>query len=179
MKFRTSFDCSCSSPECCSGTRLRQLYKRVIDEKSGKPVIVPDRKEDTYQGIQISAKGRQVSELVARALRGDDNAVRPSVDSFVDLTNAPKDAMEAQNMIIRSREAFYSLPLDIRKDYSNNPAEWLSALSDGSFKTYLSSKNKSVADRKRADEFFKKSQSPFTPEQEKHLKSLIGGSSNE
>lgn len=110
MKFRTSFDCSCSSPECCSGTRLRQLYKRVIDEKSGKPVIVPDRKEDTYQGIQISAKGRQVSELVARALRGDDNAVRPSVDSFVDLTNAPKDAMEAQNMIIRSREAFYSLP---------------------------------------------------------------------
>lgn len=179
MKFKTAFDCKCSDPSSSSGSRFRQTYKRQFDEKSGLFKIVSDKKEDVYNSIQIAAEGRKLSDLVARSLRGDESAIGLPVDSFVDLTNAPKDAMEAQNLLIRSQEHFMSLPKDIRSHFSNNCSVWLKSLADGSFKEYITSRSKTMSERKAADKLYQSSKPVFTPEQLNYLKSLNNGGSSD
>lgn len=48
---------------------------------------------------------------------------------FIDIANAP-DAMTAHNLFIQAREAFMSLPANVRRDMDNNPNELIAFVSD-------------------------------------------------
>lgn len=126
---RSAYNYGTSKP-CNSGKRTLNKYRRRIE--AGKATLVDDGVEDIYQSIQLAAKGNLVSDLIRRAGLGDDQALGVDINSYCDLTNAPKSLLEAENRLIDAREQFDRLPLDIKKQFGSL-SNFLSAIDDGSF----------------------------------------------
>lgn len=119
-----------STVACPSGKRTLNKYRRRIE--AGKATLVDDGVEDIYQSIQLAAKGNLVGDLIRRAGLGDDQALGVDINSYSDLTNAPRSLLEAENRLIDAREQFDRLPLDIKKQFGSLSA-FLTAIDDGSF----------------------------------------------
>ena len=86
------------------------------------------------------AKMCEVSTMIARALSGDNTVYRRG--SYADYTNAPETMQDYLNAVNRGRQAYDSLPADVRKVYPSidvflaaldNPAERERLLSLGVF----------------------------------------------
>lgn len=132
MKFRSAYSPSEGKPSP-SGERLRKLYRRELDSQKNSR-LVEDGVEDTYLFIQEAAKGATVAELVSRFNRGDLSAVTPlSEDFLINTVDAPSSFMEAQNLMIRARSVFDSLPKEVRDRYNSNFNTFLSAVDSGAF----------------------------------------------
>lgn len=116
----------------CSGSKEKKVFRRSIDANGVRSLVFTGVK-NTYREIQENLHGSTVSDIVARSLLGDNTDYTADPAAFVDLTTSPKNLMEAQNMLIRSRDLFNSLPVDVRKEYDNNFSSWLSSVNDGSF----------------------------------------------
>lgn len=116
----------------CSGSPEKTVYRRCVDA-AGVRTLQACGTKNTYREIQENVHGVTVQDILARALVGDSTDYSADPSAFVDLTTAPKNLMEAQNQIIRSRDVFNSLPVDVRKSYDNNFSTWLTAVNDGSF----------------------------------------------
>lgn len=168
-KIRSAFNHG-STVCCSSGKRTLDKFRRRIE--AGKATLVPDGVEDIYQGIQLAAQGNLVGDLIKRAGMGDDKALGVDTDSFVDLTNAPKSLLDAENRLIAAREQFDSLPLDIKKQFGSLSA-FLSAVDDGSFvkgiQERAAAEAKAAADAKAIAD----AQPVFSDAQVKYIKEMI------
>lgn len=151
-----------------SGDKFRQKFRRQITP-GGERKLVEDGHENVYEAIQLSAKGCSVQELLARFRNGDTSALGVDNSVYADLTNAPKNLIDAQNLLIKAQTVFSELPVDVRKHYNNNLSEFLSSVDSGEFITSTISAAKAKAEAVAA------SKPLFTPEQEQHIKSMIGG----
>ena len=131
MKFR-SFSNRPAAKPCPAGSSTSRIYKRTFDT-AGNSDIVYTGEEPTYQSIQMAARGTLTKDLISRSLSGDDSAIPTPVESFADITNAPKSLLEAQNHLISAREIYDSLSADVKSRYGNNFGTFLSAVSDGTY----------------------------------------------
>lgn len=78
-----------------------------------KPVLVS--KVDLQAQIEEQAKGTDLKSLIAQVLRtGDESLLNQRNVSFGDATLYPRDAMEAQNVILKGQASLESLPDDLK-----------------------------------------------------------------
>ena len=127
MKFRSLF--SRKSFPCSTGQRYRKKYVKSIE--GGKSSLLENGVEDVYDSIQKAALGITIEDLIRRARNGDTTAIGQPVDSYMDLSNAPRDILEAHEMIKGMKNSFYGLPADVRAKYGNSFDSFLSAVNDG------------------------------------------------
>lgn len=129
MKFRTAYERERKiSP---SGSRYRKNYVKSY-EKDGTPVLQEAGVEDVYDSIQKAGQGLGIEDLIRRARAGDDTAIREPVDSYVDLTHAPKDMLEAHQMLVEAKDKYLQLPAELRGKFGNSFDQFLKASADGS-----------------------------------------------
>lgn len=131
MKFRTAYDRE--RKPCPSGSRLRQTYIRGADGS-----LVEAGVEDVFDSIQKAGDGLALADLIRRAERGDQTAIPTPVDSFVDITGAPKDLLEAHMMVSDAKQKFDAMPANAKSVFNNDFATMLSAIEDGSITSKLS-----------------------------------------
>lgn len=131
MKFRCSYDRA--RTYCPSGSRLRQTYTRGADGS-----LVEAGVEDVFDSIQKAGDGLALADLIRRAERGDQTAIPDPVDSFVDITGAPKDLLEAHMMLSDAKSKYDALPANVKSVFNNDFATMLSAIGDGSVVDKLS-----------------------------------------
>lgn len=131
MKFRGAYDRE--RKICSSGSRYRQTYIRGADGQ-----LVEAGVEDVFDSIQKAGDGLVLADLIRRAERGDETAIPEPVDSFVDLTNAPKDLLEAHMMLSDAQSKYDSLPANVKAVFNNDFSTMLTAISDGSIVSKLS-----------------------------------------
>ena len=174
MKFRTVFNHECDKFfESPTGSRFRCLYERTYDPVSKKKSIKKSGEEDTYRFIQECAKGNLVCDIIQRSIRGDSTAIGTvSEDMFADITQAPKSLLEAEQLLIKARSIYDSLPVDTKRASSNDFSVWLSSVNDGSF---FKDNIKKFEDNKRFKELQRKSEvkSVLTDEQVNKIKEII------
>lgn len=131
MKFRSAYDRERKiSP---SGSRLRQTYTRGADGS-----LIEAGVEDVFDSIQKAGEGLALADLVRRAERGDETAIPAPVDSFVDITGAPKDLLEAHTMLSDARAKYDALPANVKAVFNNDFHTMLTAIGDGSVVEKLS-----------------------------------------
>lgn len=175
MKFRSAFDRGsvlARSFSSSSGLPYRETFERVVDPVSKKKFIKPSGKQPTYEIIQQNAKGNLISDIYARSLRGDSDAIgKVNDEMFADITRAPKSLMEAENMLIKARSIYDSLSIDDRNASGNDFNTWLSSVNDGS---YFKSKIDNVKKSKEVENL-KKNQPKkvFSDEQVNVLKEMF------
>ena len=157
-----------------SGERKRPKLTRGID-KDGNRTLVISGYDDLVEFVNLAAEGVTVADLMKRAERGEDTLHPDAVQSYVDLSNAPKSLLDAEMAVINARNEFEKLPLEVRQAYDNNLSKWLKSIDDGSFvKSTLekAQREKDYADLQKE----KAAKAPvFTKEQEEKLKELIKG----
>lgn len=163
MNFRTAY-CKSEPVYCPSGSRFRPKYCR----KDGELVQVGV--EDVYDSIQKAANGRLVEDLLRRASAGDASAIPPPVDSYVDVSKAPKDLLEAHSMLQGIKSEFSSLSPDIRKKFDNNFDTFLKASLDGSAYDLLAAKAEDSSPAPSAI--------PLSSDELSKIRSIIGGTTD-
>lgn len=136
MKFRSRSDYSHtnSSP---TGSRLRNTYQKVVGS-DGTSRLERVGVEDVYDSIQKAANGNTIEDLLRRAKLGDVSAIKPPVDSFADVSAAPKDLLEAHSQMQTVTSKFNSLPAEVKAKFGNSIDTFISCLNDGSYITRLS-----------------------------------------
>lgn len=132
MKFRTAYDSfdgrSFVSP---SGDGTKAVFKRQFTHDRKHKRAFEVSRTNLYEYIQKASEGVDVKSLVLRYIQGDDGALGRGTPSFVDLTDAPSDLLEAQIRIVKARELFDGLSADDRKTFGNNFNAFLEAASSG------------------------------------------------
>lgn len=126
MTFRTRNDHS-SAAEMPSpaGERLVTKYRRKIGE-DGILHLVEDGTEDIYLAIQAATDPSGIYGIIDAYVRtGDVNVINTQRGVFADVSSSPRSLAELEQLRIDSRERFYSLPLDIRNIFHNNPEEFV------------------------------------------------------
>lgn len=94
-------------------------------EAKGRMVVGKTGETNRYDQIQQAIPETSLTSIIQRLMKGDKSAVGDVVGSFVDATCLPKNLMEAQNLMIFSERYFETLPVDVRKKYSNDIGAFL------------------------------------------------------
>lgn len=114
-----------------SGNRYQIEYLETVDD-DGNWVLKETGKLDTYLYIQSNAEDSTISAILARYTNGDIDALRARVGTYVDLGQAPKSLAHAQQILIDAMSQWEQLPLALRNQWSNNPAQFFASVGDGS-----------------------------------------------
>lgn len=145
-------------------------YVRDKDEK-GVDVLKKGCEHIISDELRAAARGADIQSIYSRARAGDPNAIGELTDDmFGDLANAPRNLLEAHNLLFKGRQIFYGLSLELRQKFNNNPMQFMNAIADGSFfKAYI--KKGSTPSSKTPIE-------SLSADDVKALKSLLGGNNN-
>ena len=165
MKFRTAYSDSIrfNSPV---GDRFRKKYQKASSE-DGKYRLEEVGVEDVYDSIQKAAQGITVDDLIRRYKAGDLDAIPPVEDSYVDLTGAPRDMLEAHTMLSAAKLKYNALPASLREKFGNSFEDFLKASADGSVYSMLQVNSNSTSGA-----------SPLNDEELVKIRNIIGGNSD-
>lgn len=177
MKFRSLLNYGKSKPNS-SGASFRQMYVREIDPISHRRSLVESDKVNLVQLVQLSGKGLTVKDLITRFNSGDISAIPDPVESYGDFTKSPKSLLEAEKILISAKSKFDALPVDIKSKYNNDSSQWLSAVSDGSFVSYLNDQIKTRKQIQDNAKFVADNSPVLSDAQVAAIKKLIGGNND-
>lgn len=114
------------------GTRFINLYQEEIDKK-GKLTLKKTGEHNVYEEIQADAESCKIENILKRVAMGDLNALNQREALYVDATTMPKNLMEAQNIVIKAKDEFYKMPLEVRKEFENSPEMYVSLMGTKEF----------------------------------------------
>lgn len=149
LKFNTWLTNPCATEPNPSGDRYANNYQEEIDEY-GKIGVVVSGKTDVYAMIQSEAESCKIENILKAASLGDTSGLMQREATYVDCTSMPKTLMEAQNLVVKMKQEFYELPLEVRKEFDNSPEMYVSEMGTETFKEKLAPYNKKIADIKAA-----------------------------
>ena len=129
---------------CESGSKYLNKYQEEINEK-GKLVLVKIGETNVDEIIQSHAEEVKIENILHQVAMGDLSALQQREATYVDTTTMPKNLMEAQNLVIRLKDEFYNMPLEVRKEFGNDPEIYVSEMGTETFKEKMSPYNEKIA----------------------------------
>ena len=114
--------------------------KESNDDGVRKITIIEADHVNIYDKIQENTKGTSVYEILDRYINGDVEVLQSHQTVYGDLTQVPKDILEAQNLQDKSIADFSSLPEDLRAQYGNNPERFMNEFDFDKLNDYINSK---------------------------------------
>lgn len=127
------------------GTRYLNTYQEQINKKTGSKELVRVGQTNIYEMIQQDAEQCKIENILHAVAMGDLSALKQREATYCDATTMPKSLMEAQNLAIRMKDEFYKMPLDVRKEFGNDPERYVSLMGTEEFKKIMSPFNDQVA----------------------------------
>lgn len=104
--------------------------------ENGEKVLVANGVINVYERIQSHKDSVSLDKMIERfTLTGDYSHLVNKEGNYLNILNAPKSLMEAQNTILKASSLFDNLPANIKEIYSNNFSVFLNSLqtSDGHY----------------------------------------------
>lgn len=115
---------------------------------------------------------------------GDLSALQKREALYVDATTMPKSLREAQEIIIKAKDEFYKMPLEVRKEFDNSPEQYVSEMGTPEFLEKMAPYNdkiKAISKEKSDKEYRKKVQegAKLQLDIEREKVSMTGGEKSE
>lgn len=104
--------CTTPSP---SGSELETTYGYEIDKK-GMKVLKPNGTKNVYEKIQEYLEDSKIENVIQRVIAGDTSVLRPDA-IYQDITNMPKNMIDAMNQIKALEKTYNDLPKEIKDKY--------------------------------------------------------------
>lgn len=140
-----------------SGTRYLNEYQEEINE-NGQLNLVRSGKKNVYEIIQEDAESVKIENILHAVAMGDLAALKQREATYCDATTMPKTLMEAQNLVIRLKDEFYKMPLEVRKEFKNDPEVYVSEMGTDVFKEKMAPYNEKIAaiSKEKSDKDYRK-----------------------
>lgn len=127
------------------GSRYLNVYQEEINKKTGSKELVKTGETNIYEMIQQDAEACKIENILKAVAMGDLSALKQREATYVDATTMPKNLMEAQNLVIRMKDEFYKMPVEVRKEFGNDPDRYVSLMGTKEFKEIMAPYNDKIA----------------------------------
>ena len=107
-----------------TGDEFDKTYTVEID-KFGHKTLVCSGKTNRWEKIQSYKEECLIENILVRASM-DPSVLDARKGMYFDATNMPKTLAEAQTQILKVKEEFYRLPVEIRQKFDNSPEVYVS-----------------------------------------------------
>ena len=136
---------------CSSGSIYENEYQEEIDKKSGKKKLVCIGKKNVYEIIQQDLESTKIENILHKLAVGDLSVLRQAELTYVDEKDFPHSLMEAQNIVIKAKQEFAKMPVEVRKLFNNSAEQYVSEIGTDDFIKKLAPYNDEIA-KKQKDE---------------------------
>lgn len=133
-----------------AGTRYLNTYQEEIDKETGKKHIVKSGETNIYEMIQEDLESTKIENILQRVALGDLSALNQKETLYVDATNMPKTLMEAQNIVLKAKQEFEKLPIDVRKEFDMSAEKYISEMGTKEFFDKMAPYNKRISEIEEA-----------------------------
>lgn len=123
MKYYTAYN----TPEteaAPAGSKEENVYQINID-LNGHKIIEKIGVTNIYDIIQASLEQSKIENIIRRATEGDTNALNIMNGDYIDTTDVPKTLAEAQNFVIKAKNEFDQLPINIRREFNMSAEQYI------------------------------------------------------
>lgn len=141
-KVYTKYDRLCGFPTP-SGTGLLNVYQEEI--KDGIKTLTKTGIKNVYEEIQLDLESTKIENILHAALMGDYTALKARDGAYVDSTTMPKSLMEAQNLVIRMKDEFERMPVEVKEKFNNSADKYVELMGTKEFTDIMSPYNEKVA----------------------------------
>ncbi|QCS36499.1 minor capsid protein [Capybara microvirus Cap3_SP_433] len=125
MKFRTPATYKSNMTPAPSGSKYENEYGTKLDEQGHRTVYIKGQ-TNIYEKIQADLESTLIENILeACTVTGDYSALERKKAEYMDCTEYPENLIEAQNIILKEKENFERLPLEIRRKYNHSFTEYL------------------------------------------------------
>lgn len=140
-----------------SGSDYLKTYQEEI--KDGIKSLVPTGETNVFEMIQIDQENVKIENILQRAAMGDMSALNAREGTYCDSTTMPKNLMEAQNLVIRMKNEFETMPTEIKEKFNNSADKYVQLMGTKEFNDIMSPFNENIAkisEEKSHKEYLKK-----------------------
>lgn len=109
-----------------SGIKEEPVYQMQIDNK-GHKCLVQTGMTNIYDIIQESLEQSKIENIIRRAREGDPYALETMNGQFIDATDLPTSLAEAQSFVIKAKNEFDQLPIEIRRQFDMSAEKYVAA----------------------------------------------------
>lgn len=132
-----------------SGSDYENKYIEQLDEY-GKKTLVLNGQVNRFEQIQEHAEECDIYNIINRYNNGDLMAFQQRKGTYVDVTNMPTTLMEYQNIVLKAKQEFYDLPIEVRREFDNSPDMYVGQMGTQEFLDKLAPYNEKIAKIKEA-----------------------------
>lgn len=125
------------------GTRYINTYQEEINKK-GMLNLVKTGEHCVYDEIQLDVENCKIENILHQVAMGDLRALQQREATYIDATTMPKNLMEAQNLVIRMKDEFYKMPVEVRKEFDNSPDKYVSLMGTNEFQEIMAPYNEKI-----------------------------------
>ena len=133
-----------SKKKTCAGTHYIKTYQEEIN-KEGQINLIETGYHNVYDEIQLDLESTKIENILHRLAMGDLSALQQRDATYVDATTMPKSLQEAQNLVIRMKDEFFKMPIEVRKAFDNSPEKYVNLMGTEEFKTIMAPYNEKIA----------------------------------
>lgn len=123
MKFYTAYNRP-KTKETPAGNKEEPVYQMQIDNKGHKE-LVKTGYTNIYDIIQESLEQSKIENIIRRAREGDPYALTAMDGNFIDTTDLPTTLAEAQSFVIKAKNEFDQLPIEIRRQFDMSAEKYV------------------------------------------------------
>lgn len=155
-------------------------YQEQLNE-NGQRELIKCGEKNIYAMIQQDADSVDIQNILHSVAMGDLQALKQREATYCDATTMPSNLMEAQNIILKARDEFYKMPLEVRKEFKNDPEVYVSEMGTKEFIEKLAPYNEkilAISKEKNDKEYRKKVKegAQLNIDIEREMESMKGGS---
>lgn len=134
------------------GSRKKTMFEPSFDD-DGNFGLVATGEADIYEEIQSHKDSVDINVLLKKFKEGDTSVLERAQSFYGDVTGVPTSYSGMLNSMLKSRDIFNGLPVEIRARFDHSFEKFISAMDDPSFFTLLSgtSKQDSVSDQTESE----------------------------
>lgn len=116
-----------------SGTQYLNTYSETYDKKTGTKKLERSGSTNVYEIIQASAESVRIENILQAVAMGDLSVLKAREATYIDATTMPKSLREAQEIVIKAKDEFYKMPLEVRKEFGNDPDRYVAEMGTREF----------------------------------------------
>lgn len=140
-----------------AGSRYLAVYQEGINDE-GKLYLDKIGETDIYAKIQEDAESVKIENILHAVAMGDLNALQQREATYCDATTMPKNLREAQDLVIRLKDEFYGMPLEVRRLFDNDPEMYVSQMGTQEFLDKMTPYNEKILaiSKEKSDKEYRK-----------------------
>lgn len=149
MKFYSQIDLPKRKPTP-AGDKFIAVFQEEIDKETGITELVCIGQKNVYDMIQLDLETTKIENILAAVAMGDLSVLRNQEPTYIDATTFPKSLMESQNIVLKAKQEFEKMPIEVKELFNNSAEAYVSQMGTPEFFEKMSPYNKKIAEIEKA-----------------------------